>query len=50
MYPYAMKAEIMAELLGRNWTAVSKYARHKLGLHRSRKAKGEAVQLGRWKR
>ena len=46
MYPSATKADIMAALPGRDWTAVSRYARHKLGLHRSRKAIGLAVIAG----
>ena len=45
MYSYATKAEIMAKLPGRNWIAVSKYAQHKLGLYRSKKAKEDAVRL-----
>lgn len=49
MYPTATRSEILAELPGREWTAISKYARHKLGLHRTKKAKGEAVRSGRWK-
>jgi hypothetical protein len=47
LYPSATKAEIMAELPDRNWVAVSKYARHKLGLYRTRKSKGLQMLAGR---
>ena len=47
LYPSATPADVMAELgPERNWEAVSKYARHKLGLHRSRKSIGLAVSEG----
>ena len=45
-YPSASEAEIMSILSGRNWTAICKYARSKLGLHRTRKAIGLAVSKG----
>ena len=46
LYSSATPTEVMAELAGRNWASVSKYARHKLGLHRSRKAIGLAIVEG----
>lgn len=46
MYPSASKADIIAELPGRDWTALSAHARRKLGLHRTRKAIGLAVLAG----
>jgi hypothetical protein len=49
MYASATKAEIMAELPGRNWIVVCRYARFRLGLYRSRKAKGLAITAGRLK-
>lgn len=46
MYPSESQADIMAILPGRGWTAVGKYARSRLDLHRTRKAKGLAVVEG----
>lgn len=46
MYPTEIEDDIMIKLPGRNWTAISKYARSKLRLNRSRKAIGLAVIAG----
>ena len=45
-YPSASEAEIMSALPGRSWTAVCKYARSTLGLHRTQRAIGLAVSEG----
>lgn len=47
MYPSATKADIMEGISERNWAAVSKYARHRLGLHRTKSAKGRAMRVGK---
>ena len=46
MYPSATREEILAKTPGRSWTVLCEYARHKLNLHRSRKAIGLAVVEG----
>lgn len=46
MYPSASKADILAALPGRDWTPIGRYARYRLGLHRTRKAIGLAVLAG----
>lgn len=46
MYVTETEEDIMALLPGRNWTAVCRYARVYLNLHRSRKAIGTAVKRG----
>jgi len=47
MYPTATKAEILAEMPGRNWLPLSAHARRNLGLHRTREAKWVQIQIGR---
>lgn len=46
MYPSALKADILAALPGRDWTAIGRYARYRLGVYRTRKAIGLAVLAG----
>lgn len=46
MYATETEEDIMALLPERDWTAVCRYARAYLGLHRSQKAIGEAVKVG----
>ena len=49
MYPSASEAEILVEVPGRSWMAISKYSRTKLNLHRTKKAIYLAVLAGQAK-
>lgn len=46
LYPTATKREILAEIPGRNWVALSAHAR-RIGLHRTQKTKRLHMLAGR---